>query len=64
MNRKITINTSSKEFPKFIEKETNSDRGWIECLVEITNGNIWTGRVIRMNSSGKYEVELLEKKPI
>jgi len=64
MNKKITIDILATGFPKFLEKETNNEGGWIKCIVEIAEDKIWIGRVVRISSSGKYEVELLEKKKL
>ncbi len=63
MNRIITIDTMTKEFPNFISKETKpqDQNGWIMCLMEVRKGELWEGKVISISTMGKYKVELLKR---
>jgi hypothetical protein len=62
-NKIITIDTTLKKPPLFIEKSNTPEdnNGYILCVVQTKENEIWDGRVISMTTNGKYVVELLER---
>jgi len=62
-NKTITIDITEKKPPLFIEKSTKPEdnNGYILCVVQTKENEIWDGRIISMTTNGKYVVELLEK---
>lgn len=63
MKKIITIDTTNKKYPNFINKETTpgNKNGWIKCDIEIEKDEIRSGIILSISSNGKYMVKLNEK---
>lgn len=62
IGKKFNIDIQNKDkYPKVIEKDNETEEGFISVIVEMEEGENYKAIIERISTSGKYLIQIVEK---